>query len=442
MSRLRMRARVNLWLLRSGVALLLVIAVFFFGHADAQTQGAVKLAVFDGPVTPVLAEYLDRAIADAEASGAAALVIELDTPGGSVDITKEITQRMADSKGPIIVYVAPMGAHAGSAGTFITLAGHLAAMAPGSSIGAASPVGNEGADLPDTLKAKATNILVADIKNLTARRGEKAMAWAEKAVSQAAAATADEALQLGVVDAVADNVPDLLKQLDGRTVSVAGQQVTLQLSDRPIETVPLSPIESFLNTITNPALAAILLTIGLNALLFELSSPGGYAAGIVGAICLLLAFYALGTLNANWVGLGFVVLAFVLFVVDIKSPTHGVLTLGGLVSFVLGTFLLFNTGEMEVPWATIIGLALVTAAFFAFAIAKAVAAQRRPPATGIEGIIGRRAIVRQTLDPAGMVLMEGELWSAESESEPIAVGETVVVTAREGYRLRVRKPNA
>lgn len=419
--------------------LLLLALILFAGGASAQTDGAVKLAVFKGPVTPVLASYLDRAIADAEASGAAALVLQLDTPGGSVDITQAITQRMTSSTVPIIVYVAPRGAHAGSAGTFITLAGHLAAMAPGSSIGAASPVGSEGADLPDTLKKKATNILVADIKNLAARRGDKAVEWAQKAVSEAAAATADEALALGVVDAVATDVPDLLKQLDGRLVTVGGESIALDLGDRPVEEVPLNPIESFLNIITSPALAAILLTIGLNAILFEISSPGGYAAGVIGVICLLLAFYALGTLEANWAGLGFIVLAFVLFVVDIKAPTHGVLTAGGLISFVLGAFVLFNTGELEVPWPTIIGLALGTGAFFAFAIAKAVAAQLRRPVTGFEGIIGQTAVVRQPLEPEGMVLVEGELWRAESESGPVAVGEKVVVVGRDGYCLRVQR---
>jgi membrane-bound serine protease (ClpP class) len=410
------------------------------GEARGQTTGVVKLAVFEGPVTPVLASYLDRAINEAEASDAAALVLELDTPGGSVDITKSITQRMTSSTVPIIVYVAPSGAHAGSAGTFITLAGHLAAMAPGSSIGAASPVGNEGADLPDTLKAKETNILVADIKNLTARRGDKAVEWAQKAVSEAAAATADEALSLGVIDAVANNVPDLLQKLDGRTVTVNGEPVTLHLAGDPIEQVPLTPLESLLNVITSPALAAILLTLGLNAILFEISSPGGYAAGIIGVICLLLAFYALGTLEANWTGLAFIAVAFVLFVLDIKAPTHGVLTVGGILSFVLGAFVLFNTGQLQVPWPTIIGLALGTGAFFAFAVAKAVAAQRRRPVTGFEGIVGRTAVVREALDPEGMVLAEGELWRAESESGPLAVGEKVIVVGRDGYRLHVRRP--
>ena len=186
---------------------------------------------------------------------------------------------------------------------------------------------------------------------------------------------------------------------------MAGEEITLALKDAPVEEVPLGPIQDFLNTITNPALAAILLTIGLNAILFELSSPGGYAAGVIGVICLLLAFYALGMLNANWAGLGFIVLAFVLFVLDIKAPTHGVLTFGGIAAFVFGSFLLFNTPDLEVPWPTIISLALTTAAFFAFAMAKAVAAQRRRPATGMESLIGKTAEVRQALTPDGMVFV-------------------------------------
>ncbi len=433
MRRQKLGRGANLWLL------VLLVATLIFGQVSAQTEGAVKLAKFKGPVTPILQAYIDQAITDAENTGAAALVIELDTPGGSVDITKEITQRMTASRVPVIVYVAPAGAHAGSAGTFITLAGHLATMAPGSSIGAASPVDTEGADLPDTIKKKMTNILVADIKNLTARRGEKAVAWAEKAVAEAEAATADEALALGVIDAVARDVPDLLRQLDGRTVNVAGEEVTLNLKDAPIEEVPLGPIQNFLNTIASPALAAILLTIGLNAILFELSSPGGYAAGVIGVICLLLAFYALGTLNANWTGLGFIAIAFVLFVLDIKAPTHGVLTFGGIAAFVLGAFVLFNTPDTQVPWPTIIGLALGTGAFFAFAVAKALAAQRRRPTTGRESLIGQTAEVRQALTPEGMVFVNGELWHAVSESGSVSTGETTMITGQDGLRLHVQR---
>ncbi len=424
---------------------LIVTGVLFaqaWAQVGAQPTGAVKVAEFHGPVTAILARYIDNAISGAEAEQAAALVIELDTPGGDINLTKEITQRMTSARVPVIVYVAPTGAHAGSAGTFITLAAHLAAMAPGSSIGAASPVDSSGGDLPATEKAKLTNIMVADITNLAARRGPKAADWAARAVSQAAAASADEALQLGVIDVVATDVPDLLHQLDGRTVIVAGQPIKLQLSDQPIERVPLSPFEDFLNAITNPAIATILLTIGLNALLFEISSPGAIVPGVVGAICLLLALYALGTLNANWVGLGFVVVAFVLFVLDIKSPTHGILSVVGVGSFIVGAYLLFNVPGVLVPWATIIVVALLTAAFFVFAIAKAIAVQRRKPVTGMEGLLGQIGQARQALEPSGLVLVEGELWRAESEAGPVPAGERVLITGREGFKLRVTPVNA
>jgi len=425
---------------RTHLLFLLILTILLWGGgAAAQSPGAVKLAEFKGPVTPVLASYIERSIVDAEAQAAALLIIELDTPGGSVDITKNITQVMTAARVPVVVWVAPSGAHAGSAGTFITLAAHLAAMAPGSSIGAASPVSNEGQDLNETLKAKATNILVADIKNLAARRGEKAVAWAEKAVSEAAAATADEALDLGVVDIIATDLDDLLRQLDGRTVTVAGKDVRLQVSDAPVEEIPLNPWEGLLNQITNPALAAILLTIGLNAILFELSSPGGYAAGVIGVICILLAFYALGTINANWTGLGFVVLAVILFVLDIKAPTHGALTFGGIVSFVFGLYLLYNTSDIPVPWPSIIVSALATGAFFAFVVTKALMIQRRPAVGGMTGMVGQVGVVRRPLEPQGMVLVNGELWKAESESGPLAAGEPVVVTRQDGFVLGVRR---
>jgi membrane-bound serine protease (ClpP class) len=397
------------------------------------------LATFEGPVTPILASYLERAIGDAEAAEAEALILELDTPGGSVDITRGIVQQMTGATVPIVVYVAPRGAQAGSAGTFITLAAHVAAMAPGTSIGAASPVGPEGQELPDTLREKEVNILVAGIKNLAASRGEEAVAWAEKAVSEAAAATAEEALALGVVDIVADDVDDLLAQLDGREVTVAGEARTLETAGKTAQTTPMSPIEGFLNAITNPAIAAILLTLGLNALLFELSSPGGYVAGVIGTVCLLLALYALGAMDANWIGLGFIGLAFLLFVLDIKAPTHGALTVGGIAAFVLGLYLLFNRSAVEVPWLSIILLAVGSAIFFAFAVSKAVAARLGPPKTGIESLVGRKAEVRQTLEPEGIVFIEGELWRARLDAGTAAVGEEVTVAGYEGNTLSVRR---
>jgi membrane-bound serine protease (ClpP class) len=399
----------------------------------------VDVLTFKGPVTPILVSYIERGIVQAERDDAVALILQLDTPGGSADLTGEITRRMRNADVPIVVYVTPQGAHAGSAGTFITLAAHLAAMAPGTRIGGASPVGAEGQDLGETIRRKITKDLTADIENMTRRRGEKATEWAILAVEEAEVATADEALELGVVDIIATNLDDLLRQLDGRTVEVNGLLVTLRTAGARVNPIPLGALESFLNTITSPAIAAILLTLGLNAILFELSNPGGYVAGIVGAIALLLAFYALGALDANWTGLGFIVLAFVLFVLDIKAPTHGVLTLAGIASFVIGAAILFNVPNVEVPWPTIISLSLATAGFFAFAVAKGVRAQYRPPTTGFEGMIGQRAVARSELNPVGSVFVKGELWQAVAQDSPIAAGEVVQVISRDGMRLVVQK---
>jgi membrane-bound serine protease (ClpP class) len=404
-----------------------------------ETAPQVVLLRFKGPVTPILLRHIERGVAVAQETGAEAVVLQLDTPGGSVDLTQTIIQRMLQAPVPVVVYVAPAGAHAGSAGTFITLAGHVAAMAPGSSIGAASPVGGGGEDLPETIKSKLINILTADVENLAARRGDAAVTFAREAVEKARAATADEALDLGVIDFVASDLPDLLQQMDGFAVTVDDETRVLHTTGAEINELRLGLIDDFLNVITNPAIAAILLTLGLNALLLELSSPGGYVAGIVGAVLLLLAFYALGTLDANWTGLGFIILAFVLFVLDIKAPTHGALTAGGIVSFVVGAAILFNVPFVEIPWETIIVLALLTAAFFVFAIAKGLQAQQRQPTTGLEGMIGDTGEVRAALEPRGRVFVSGELWEAESLDGTLPVGTAINVVGHSGMRLRVRR---
>jgi membrane-bound serine protease (ClpP class) len=393
-----------------------------------------------GPVTPVMLSFIERGIEEAEEQGAEALVIMLNTPGGDVELTRKIIEAIISSNVPVAVYVAPRGAFAASAGTFITLAGHVAAMAPATSIGAASPVSGQGEEIPETLKDKITNILQAEIEGLAQRRGEKAVEWAREAVSEARAATAEEALELGVIDFIANDLEDLLRQMDGFSVTLHdGQEVTLQTADAPTEEVLMTPIEQFLHTITNPNIAFILLTLGINGILFELSSPGGYAAGVVGVICLLLAFYALGVLDVNYTGLLFIALAFILFVVDIKAPTHGALTVGGIVSFILGSLLLFNSPFYAVSRSLVIGVGLATGLFFAFVVTKAVLVQRRPATTGAEGLVGALAVARTDLSPTGTVYLKGEWWEAETDDAPIEAGEQVRVKSVDGFRVRVRR---
>ncbi len=428
------RVRLRWWMLLVTVAALLGSAFAQAGPGDH-----ADLLVFKGAVTPVLDRYLSHGITTASQDGAEVLILKLDTPGGSVDITQGIVQKILASPVPVVVYVAPPGAHAASAGTFITLAAHVAVMAPGTTIGAASPVSNEGTDLGKTMQKKVTNVLAKDLANLAKRRGEKAEKWAEDAVREAKASTAEEALELGVVDAVADDVPDLLDKIDGFQVKVNGTERTLKTRGIPIRKIPMSPLDKFLNAITNPTIAAILLTLGLNGLLFELASPGAYLPGIIGVISLLLAFYSLGALSANYVGLIFIALAFILFVVDLKAPTHGILTIGGIVSFIFGAMVLFNTPYTTVPWATIITLSLGTAAFFVYAIAKVIQSYRWKPVTGKEGLLGSIGEARTDLNPTGMVFVQGETWRAVAEDPPIPRGTPVVVTAVRGLKIVVQR---
>jgi membrane-bound serine protease (ClpP class) len=423
------------------VYLILILTWLLSSVVNAQTEGQVLVMEVTGPVTPVMLSFIERGIEDAEEGNAEALVIMLNTPGGDVELTRKIIEAIISADVPVAVYVAPRGAFAASAGTFITLAGHVAAMAPNTSIGAASPISGQGEEIPETLKSKIVNILQADIEGLAQRRGERAVEWAREAVSEARAATAEEALELGVIDFIATDLSDLLRQMDGFSVMLHDREVTLQTEGAPTEEFPMTTIESFLHTITNPNIAFILMTLGINGILFELSSPGGYLAGVVGVICLLLAFYALGVLDVNYTGLLFIALAFLLFIVDIKAPTHGVLTVGGIVSFVLGSLILFNSPFYAVSRNLVISVSLATGGFFAFIIAKAVAIQRRQATTGAEGLVNVIAVARTDLSPKGTVFLKGELWDAEAEGGPIQAGEEVRVQSVEGFRLRVKRDN-
>lgn len=416
----------------------LAMLLSMVGGAGADT-GHVDVLEIEGPVTPIMISYIERGITTAEGDGAEALIIKLDTPGGQIDLMADVVQAILQADVPVVVYVYPPGAYAASAGTLITLAGHVAAMAPGTTIGAASPVGTQGEDLGETMETKIKEDLKAQARALADRRGEDASAWAESAVEEAKAATAAEALELGVIDFVADDLDDLLAQMDGFEVEVNGQAVTLQTADAEVRDQPMTFIEQLLHIITNPTVAFILLTVGINAILYELSSPGGYVAGVVGAICLLLAFYSLGVLPVNYTGLILIGLAFVLFAVDLIATTHGVLTVGGVVALVAGALLLFNSPLYQVSISAVVTVAVVTGLFFAFAIAKVMQARRKPAVTGREGLIGATAVVRTRLDPEGKVFIRGELWDAVAADGPIEFGDEVEVVGAEGFCLHVKK---
>jgi membrane-bound serine protease (ClpP class) len=399
----------------------------------------------DGPLTPSMGEYLKRGIHLAEQENAELLIFKLNTPGGSIDIMQDMVESIRSSTVPVVVYIAPRGAMAGSAGTVITLAGHASAMAPETTIGAASPVGPEGEDLGETLEAKTKNILKATVRSLSERRGQEAVNLAESAIESAAAASASEALAVGLVDFVAEDEADLLQQLDGFTVQLNSGERTLETTGASVTEVPPSLIEQILAILTNPNIVFLLLTIGVQAIIIELSSPGGWVAGFIGAVCLALAAYGLGVLSVNWFGLVFLSIAFALFILDIKAPTHGALTAAGVASLIVGSLVLFNSPASPYFQRVSVPLVVLTSIFtggifFAFLLF-AVRAQKTPIRTGVESILGRVGTVRDALAPVGTVQLGGELWSAQAmEGEgPLKPGERVEVVRLEGNRLLVRK---
>ena len=408
-------------------------------NAVAQGTPHVDVLTFDGAISTATFDYFDRGIETAEQDGASCVIIQLNTPGGESGATLKIMQRFENARVPVVVFIWPRGSLAASAGTYITLAAHVAAMAPKTTIGAAAPVSGGGQELPETAKEKLVNTLAGQAKNFAQRRGEEAAEWAEKAVRESLVATEEEALEKGVIDLIANDLNELLDQLDGREVMVGSQEFTLHTRGATVTHIPMTFVEQLLSILINPNVAFILLTLGVNGLIFELSSPGGYVAGIVGAVCLLLSLYAIQVLSVNYMGLALIALAFVLFVLDIKAPTHGVLTAGGIVTFVLGALILFNSPYYAVSKGLIFSVALATGAFFAFVVAKALRAQKWHVTTGREGLIGRIAEARTDLTPEGTVFLGGEHWTATVEEGTAQKGEKVRVIAAEGFRLRVRK---
>jgi membrane-bound serine protease (ClpP class) len=372
-------------------------------------------------------------------------VLELNTPGGSVDAMNRMVQVIRSSNVPVVVYVAPRGAMAASAGSLITLAGHLSAMAPETVIGAASPVGSSGEDLGETMETKVKEILKATAGSLVANRSEAAQKLAADMVEHARAVTVDEALEVGLIDIKASDINDLLVQLDGRQVTLLDGPHTLNTADALVERQANTLIEQLLGILTNSNVVLILMTIGVQAILIELSSPGGWVAGFLGFVCLALGIYGLGYLEVNWLGFIFLVAAFVLFIIDIKAPTHGGLTIAGVASFIAGALVLFNSPQVpefqrvSVPLVIILGV--VTAGLFFTVLSFAIRAQKSHIRTGIESMTGRTGVVREFSRGEGHVLVGGESWSARLEDggKPIKKGDMVDVVSVDGLKLVVKK---
>ncbi|NIS82379.1 MAG: nodulation protein NfeD [Anaerolineales bacterium] len=424
------------------LVLLFSLLLTFPGRAQEARQ--VLLLTMQGPLTPAMVEYLNRGLSRAESESFHALILQLDTPGGSVDLMDQMVQAIRASEVPVVIYVAPRGAIAGSAGTVITLAGHAAAMAPETAIGAASPVGGQGEDLGETIEAKHKEILKAQVRGLASRRGAEAIALAEETIESAKAVSAGEALEVGLIDFIASDLDDLLEQLDGFDVELADGRYMLKTAGIQVVELPQSLIEELLQVLTNPNVIFILLSVGVQAILIEISSPGGWVAGFIGVVCLALGTLGIGVLPVNWFGLIFLVTAFVLFLLDIKAPTHGALTAAGIASFIVGALVLFNSpgtpSFLRVSVPLVIGVALVSAAFFMTVVTFAIRAQRRPVETGAESLVGRTGEARSDLTPTGMVQVGGELWSAALEEgiSEVKAGERVEVVDVDGLRLRVR----
>jgi len=404
---------------------------------SAQTVILIKL---DRTINPATAEFIHRSIEKASREKAECLVIQLNTPGGLLESTRRIVSDMLESPVPVVVFVAPGGAHAGSAGVFITLAAHIAAMAPGTNLGSAHPVDLQGRQDQDSVMSnKITNDAAAFIRTIAEKRHRNGQ-WAELAVRKSLSLTENEALALNVIDLIAKNPEDLLRQLDGKTTEGHGP-VTLHTRSAHIESLEMGFTEKILDLISNPNITYILLLLGLYGLLFEFYNPGAILPGIVGVISLILAFYSMQTLPINYAGLALIIFAVILFLLDIKLASHGLLAIGGIVSLLLGSIMLIRPGSdpdfIGISRVVIIVSTAVTALFFLTIIGLGLKAQRRKPVTGLEGLIGEIGETLEALTPAGSIRIHGERWKAESVAGNIEPGKKVRVIRIQNWKLYV-----
>lgn len=412
----------------------------------AQENGPIIVTLrLEGALHPAMLEHLERTLQIAKRENAEMIILELDTPGGSIDLMNQMVMQIRGSQVPVIIYVSPRGAMAASAGTLLTLAGHLSAMAPETTIGAASPVGQTGEDIGETMENKVKEMLKANVRTLAADRPLKARNLAEEMVQEAKAVSVDEALEIGLIDIKANDLNDLLRQLDQRTVKLQDNTVTLHTTGAQIIQVDKTFLEEILMVLANPNIAFLLLAIGVQAILIEISSPGGWVAGFIGAVCLLLAVYGMGLLPVNWFGILFLALAFVLFILDIKAPTHGALTAAGVGSFIVGALVLFNSPNVpsfqRVSVPLIIGTGVTLGAIFFVILGFALRAQKAPVKIGHESLVGQIGLVKTKLNPTGTVQLGSELWTATliTGDSPAQPGERVEVVRVEQLQIIVQK---
>jgi membrane-bound serine protease (ClpP class) len=405
---------------------LLYISLFFPWLLPAQEVISIKI---DGTINPVAAEYIHRTLEKAAGEQAACVLIHLNTPGGLLKSTRDIVGNLLESKTPVIVYVSPAGAHAGSAGVFITLAADIAAMAPGTNIGAAHPVDMKG-EVDTIMNTKATNDAAAFIRTIAEFRKRNLM-WAEEAVRQSVAITQKEALEQHIIDLVASSDGELLEAVDGRTITRGRDSLVLHTRGAGVQVLEMDFSEKLLNLISDPDIAYMLMMLGFFGILLEFFNPGSIFPGIVGFICLVLAFYALNTLPLNYAGLALIVFALVLFLLEIKVASHGMLAIGGIVSLLTGSLMLVKPGSglefARISRTVIVSFVILTAGFFLFIIGMGLKAQRLKPVTGLQGMLGETGETLDDLNPAGSARVHGETWKAVSAGGHINRGEKVRV---------------
>ena len=422
-----------------GRTVFLTFFLLIFAAGLFADPGKIRVVGIHDPITPVTASFLHRNLQEAARAGDRLLLIELDTPGGLDTAMRGMVQDIFASPVPVAVYVAPAGARAASAGAIIALSADICAMAPGTNIGAAHPV-SLGEKPDKVMEAKIVNDAEAYVEGIARKRGRDEV-LARQMVRDSISLSAEKALSGKVIDLMARDRADLLRQLEGRRVSREGKELVLRLEGAAVVPAEMGGRERILNAISNPNVAYVLMMIGMLGLFFELSNPGVILPGVIGGIALILAFFAFQTLPVNYAGVLLILLAMILFIAEIKIVSHGMLTVGGVIAMVLGSLMLFESPApyLRVSWSVILVTVLATTGFFVFAVTKVVKAHRPRPTTGREGLVGEVGEADGTLTPAGgKVFVRGEYWDAWSDAT-IAAGEKVVVEAVEGMRLKVRK---
>ena len=402
--------------------------------------GDVHVIEVGGAITPVTAKYINDGLSHAEHQDAECLVIELDTPGGLLQATMEIDKAILASSVPVVVYVSPKGGRAASAGVFITYAAHIAAMAPTTNIGSAHPVTMMGKDTSETMMEKVTNDAVAHIKGLAGKHGRNAE-WGESAIRESKNITAKEALQLNVINYMADNLYHLLQQIDGKTVALDHGEKTLHTKDAEIKRSPMNWRYQILDKIADPNLFFILMALAGLGIYFEFSNPGSILPGVIGAICIVLLLFASQVLTINAAGLVFMILGFAFFIIEAYTPVFGILTAGGIIAFILGALMLFKSPDVQVSFRVLIPTVIFMLIFVSFSLYLAMKTRLTKPRTGSKGLIGEVGEALEKIAPAGKVSVHGEIWKAVSE-EPIKKGETIEVVQVDGLKLTVKKKSS